>query len=390
MTNPHVKEICRTPLNATIVAALHQNGYDLPRSRVELYQQRFELLLDRWDRVRRVVPRTRINKTDKLRFLSRLAMVMHLKHARRFSSEDAEHIWENGFAGLYPRLAFAEVLAELQHCNSVVFSEGSGHYSLGHLSYQEYLAAYAIAWGQHSELLVTRFLDPWWRQTLVFFAGIAGDVGALLSAIQTQGRLIDCGGLIDEMMAEARYTRPLVRQVIQDLSNVGDLDEESGFGLAENDLGAQEGDDLESDRMAISRRNHKVFGAIQQIQETWQCEATLSCLGGLWFVDIVAGDTGPDDRQVEAFAQVKANENVLRDRLGEAVSGYCSSAGVSSTAMTVDEIWQSITPLVLSIPVQPEASDEHLVEFSFELSWDEDQCLNLRVENLCVVDIQMG
>ena len=124
--NPHVQAICRNPMIATIVAALHENGYSLPQSRVEVYQKRVDLLLERWDRIRRVPTRNRILARDKRIFLGRLAFQLHRKHHRNFTMADAEQVWTDGFSRHYDNVRIEDVLWELQHSNNLVVQETEG------------------------------------------------------------------------------------------------------------------------------------------------------------------------------------------------------------------------------------------------------------------------
>jgi hypothetical protein len=210
----HVKDICRTPMVATIVSALHQNGYDLPRSRTEIYEKRFDLLMERWDRARGVANRCSVSATDKLRFLIRVAVKLHQEHRRRFSRAEGKAVWSQGFSRLYPNLDFDTVLAEMQFVNYIIYGEGGDEYSLGHLSYQEFLAAKGFLLGQRGRSLAKYVNDRWWHNVFVFYAGISGDIGPLLESIARQRDLDEIGSLLDEMIEEARYTSSLVRSVL--------------------------------------------------------------------------------------------------------------------------------------------------------------------------------
>ncbi|NQT12496.1 MAG: NACHT domain-containing protein [Planctomycetes bacterium] len=220
--NPHIREICRTPMLATLVAALHGNRYDLPRSRAEVYDRRFDLLLERWDRIRSVPSRNRIRPRDKRSFLARLALRLHKRRRRTFTKENAAQVWTQGYQQAYEDVTVDDLLWELQSCNCVIVPEGPALYTLGHLSYQEFLAAWAIVHSQDFRVLRDNFHAQWWRNVLVFYAGIAGDVARLFAAVQTKGTLDD-RSLIDEMLAEARYTPEAVRAAVKDIFGPGDI-----------------------------------------------------------------------------------------------------------------------------------------------------------------------
>jgi NACHT domain len=225
--HPKIREICRTPIVATLVAALYQNGYSLPLTKTDVYAKRFDLLIDRWDRVKGVAIRNRIVSRDKMTFLQRLALHLHEKHKRLFGKKLLTSLWKAGFANHYPTVRIDDLVWELRSCNSLIFPEGKDTYSLGHLSYQEFLAARAIAFGQKMKLLQESFSVPRWRQVLVFYAGITGDISKLLQLVQRTIPLSD-RGLLQELMDEARDTPGDIRQFVEDIIIGEDRDDDIG------------------------------------------------------------------------------------------------------------------------------------------------------------------
>jgi len=207
--NLRIKEICRNPITATIVAAIHERDLPLPQSKTDIYGTRFSLLLERWDSIRSVVSRTRITPNDKMLFLTRLALRLHRAHRREFVRQDAASIWRNGLNRQYPDVTVDDLIQELGSVDNVVFREYGDVYSLGHLSYQEYLTARAISLGSHISFLVSKLLDPWWRQVAVFYAGYTGDITKLLSRLSSTADLRPHSGLIREMLDEAKQTSEL-------------------------------------------------------------------------------------------------------------------------------------------------------------------------------------
>jgi len=204
----HIRNICRTPMVATLVAALEENGYDLPKSKTDIYHKRFDLLLEKWDSLRKVPSRTRITAADKYRILSRIAWKTHSRNRIRFTQSDLEEVWNNGFSSLYKRCSIRQVIAELQYSNNVIYSAGEDEFTLGHLSYQEYLAAKELVNRQNPRYLLDKFSETWWRQVFVFYAGITGNVERLFKMVQAKRPINRADPLIQEMLAEARYTPP--------------------------------------------------------------------------------------------------------------------------------------------------------------------------------------
>ncbi|MCZ6529587.1 MAG: NACHT domain-containing protein [Chloroflexi bacterium] len=215
--HPRLREVCRRPMVATILAGLFEGGHDPPHSRAELYEARFNLLLTgRWDRLKKVSVRMRVRERDKYMLLMRLALQMHLGHRRTFATEDVAELWNQGFSRNYPGISVADVLIELEVSNSVIVRVGSGSFSLGHLSFQEFLAARAIVFSQQQRVLVNHLYDPWWSDVALYFAGLSGDVSSLLSQLQGDLRLYDQERIIRDIVEEARFTDPVVLDFLQE------------------------------------------------------------------------------------------------------------------------------------------------------------------------------
>lgn len=215
--NAYVKEIARVPMIATLIATLYENSYDLPRSRSEIYVQRFDLLLRKWDIVKGIASRSVFRADDKLIILRRLALRLHEHHRRSFGVQDIADLWDEAMYELYPDHSVEDLLWELAVVNNVIGVSGGREYSLGHLSYQEFLAAGAIMHGQMQHVLVSNVSDPWWRNVLLFFAGLCADIGSFLAEIQESDPLSDRSGLLEAMIKEARFTSPAVRDFMRDI-----------------------------------------------------------------------------------------------------------------------------------------------------------------------------
>lgn len=216
-SHPYVKEICRTPINATIVAAAHERGLELPNSKFEIYHRRFELLLERWDRERDVSRNKEISGNDKMRFLGRIAYQVHIRKNQEFSASLAKSIWQEGFAHAYSSVKIEDVLDELEHVNCIIFGLSGGKYTFGHLSFQEYLAAVAIFHSQKVGKLVANYGNLWWRHVLIFYAGVCGDLDRFMNEMQASGGIREYGSLLEEMLSEARYTSPTIRNLVSDI-----------------------------------------------------------------------------------------------------------------------------------------------------------------------------
>lgn len=214
--NPHIREACRRPMVATLLASMHASGVNLPRSKSELYERHFELLLERWDKAKGLVRGFAVTSKDKLSLLSRLALNLHMARKRTFTAREFSDLWADGFKSVYDTVDPLDLLEELRVGNGVVSKLASDSFSLGHLSFQEYLTANGAVQSQQEDLLVANFYDPWWREVLVFYAGLRGDISSMLERLQRYSGLRQNHGLLDEMIAEARFTSQVVKAFIGD------------------------------------------------------------------------------------------------------------------------------------------------------------------------------
>lgn len=231
-THDYIKEIARFPMTATIIASLYENGYDLPTSKTDLYHKRFDLLLDRWQRVKHLDDHNRVKPSDKMFLLSRLALKLHLNHQRRFTQQDVLEIWESGLSKHYPQYSCANLMSELEIYNGVISHEGGNEYTMGHLSYQEYLAANSIMMTQQQKFLVKQYFDPWWQNVIIFHAGLCGDVSSFLEEAQRKHPLVNDGGLLAEIKNEARFTSPITQDFLKiglELDLFTDFSDDDGF-----------------------------------------------------------------------------------------------------------------------------------------------------------------
>jgi hypothetical protein len=223
--NQRIKEICRVPINATILFSLYRKQLPLPRNREDLYSKRFDLLLEEWDIGRGVPSRNRISKPIKLRFCSLLALRTHYKRLTSFSRSDATSMWSSRFAHQAGGASAEAVLAELMS-NGVVVEAVGGHLSFGHLSYQEYLAAKGVLQCNAGRMLAKRCHEPWWRVVGVFYASMSDDVEGFIEDIQARGMIRrDDDGFLQELISE-RCINDSLRQLIDDFQAMDDEDEE--------------------------------------------------------------------------------------------------------------------------------------------------------------------
>ncbi|MEA3351524.1 MAG: SUMF1/EgtB/PvdO family nonheme iron enzyme [Chloroflexota bacterium] len=151
--NPGVRQLAANPLLLTILALMKRQGVTLPERRVELYDQYVRTLLSTWNRARSLSGRAPSRDPDvirTLRILAPLALWMHevspgvglvkRQDLRRklvaLFQERGEH---------EPEVAASSFLMDVRDYAALLLERGSGQYGFIHLTFEEYLAAVAIA-----------------------------------------------------------------------------------------------------------------------------------------------------------------------------------------------------------------------------------------------------
>lgn len=150
--NPGVQALAANPLLLTILALMKRQGVTLPERRVELYQKYIEALLKTWNQARslgRSAGRD-LDVVETIRLLAPLALWMHqtspgvgLVKREPLRRELEKICAERGLP--QPEQAARQLLDDVREHAGLLLERGAGEYGFIHLTFQEYLAAVAIA-----------------------------------------------------------------------------------------------------------------------------------------------------------------------------------------------------------------------------------------------------
>lgn len=186
--NSGVRQLASTPLLLTILALMKRQGVTLPERRVQLYDQYVTTLLSTWNRARSLsgrAPGRDIDEIQTVRILAPLALWMHEvspgvglvgREDMRRKLEELFH--ERGDAS--PHQAARQFLLDVREHAALLLERGPGEYGFIHLTFEEYLAAVALAlMGQGDsrpiiETLSRHVGEQVWREVTLLTIGYLG------------------------------------------------------------------------------------------------------------------------------------------------------------------------------------------------------------------------
>jgi formylglycine-generating enzyme required for sulfatase activity len=186
--NPGVRQLASTPLLLTILALMKRQGVTLPERRVQLYDQYVTTLLSTWNRARSLsgrAPGRDIDEVQTVRILAPLALWMHEispgiglvgREDMRRKLEELFH--ERGDAS--PHQAARQFMLDVREHAALLLERGPGEYGFIHLTFEEYLAAVALAlMGQGDskpiiETLARHVGEQAWREVTLLTIGYLG------------------------------------------------------------------------------------------------------------------------------------------------------------------------------------------------------------------------
>jgi len=180
--NDRVRELAINPLMLTVIALIHRDRVKLPDRRAELYQEAVDVLLGKWDEAKSVqesliVSDRPFDISDRRLVLQHLALAMHEQAIKEIDAEPLREILAEELSGavIDPReleAAVARFLHVIRERTGLLIARAEGTYAFSHLTFQEYLAALAIAGrDDYVDYSLRRTDDEWWREVILLEAG---------------------------------------------------------------------------------------------------------------------------------------------------------------------------------------------------------------------------
>ena len=197
-----VRALARTPLLLSVLAMVHQRGLGLPQRRVELYDACTDMLLGYWDQVkggdaaRELARDVGLDRREMRTVLEPIALWFHERGGwgsgagkegpeqgvevgrEELEPQVARHFEDDlGFDGEAARRLAGTFLQVIEERAGLLVEREPGVYGFAHLTFQEYLAARALADREdYIERTLRHLHDPWWREVILLEVGHLGDV----------------------------------------------------------------------------------------------------------------------------------------------------------------------------------------------------------------------
>ena len=184
--DPRIQSLASNPLLLSILALVHQRGTKLPERRVDLYWECVDFLLGYWDQIkggeaaRELVMYGGLTRQERARLLEPVALWLHERgesglevDANDLQAQVALQFTEefNDAPAVAARRAalFLKVIVERA---GLLTERETGVFAFTHLTFQEYLAARAIAdRDDYVEYVLAHLHESWWREVALLTVG---------------------------------------------------------------------------------------------------------------------------------------------------------------------------------------------------------------------------
>jgi formylglycine-generating enzyme required for sulfatase activity len=180
--NERIRDLAINPLMLTVIAMVHRDRVKLPDRRAELYAEAVDVLLGKWEEAKglaepAVLPGRSFDTADKRLILQALALHMHGRALKEIEAGDLRERLQAAFGEILGKAREAAHAAErftevIRERTGLLVDRGEGVHAFSHLTFQEYLAALAVAArDDYLDYSLRRAPDPWWREVLLLEAG---------------------------------------------------------------------------------------------------------------------------------------------------------------------------------------------------------------------------
>ncbi len=170
--HPYIRNLARNPLMLSAICLVNYfEGGKLPDDRALLYKLCVEGLLHNWDQRRGIHSPFSFN--EKLRTCREVALAMQSDDHAEFESKSIEEIFDRV---LGDPMRARELLEHIRYRTGLLLERRAGIFAFAHLTFQEYLAAFAIHEGNQMGIdtnrLVNEHADGRWKEVIALYCGL--------------------------------------------------------------------------------------------------------------------------------------------------------------------------------------------------------------------------
>lgn len=208
LSSQAIKGLVSTPLFLTLLCVVVMKGGEIPRRRVDFYEECVRVMAERWRR--ELGSRAPVEPEAALEALGALAWALHSRHRK----EDLTEI--EALKGIRREIDVSRPLARSTFLWSwkeagLLVRLSERHFGFPHLNLQEHLTARHLA--RHEDLLeeVSRqYRESWWKEVFLLVCGLPerSGFGALVRGLMRHGALDDGMDLLAACMRETRRLDP--------------------------------------------------------------------------------------------------------------------------------------------------------------------------------------
>ncbi|MDZ7308622.1 MAG: SUMF1/EgtB/PvdO family nonheme iron enzyme [candidate division KSB1 bacterium] len=168
--NRSLADMAGIPVLLQIMAIIWREQGSLSSERVELYNRSIDYLLEHRDLTKKIEPLLSAAKAKLV--LRPLALWMQQQGEDETPRANVEAQIAAKLQEVRPGTPPAEFLENIRDRAGVLVGSGAETYTFQHKSFREFLAAIEIANQNAANVLVENFGDDWWRETVLFSAGL--------------------------------------------------------------------------------------------------------------------------------------------------------------------------------------------------------------------------
>ncbi|MCP4546806.1 MAG: SUMF1/EgtB/PvdO family nonheme iron enzyme [bacterium] len=187
-THERVRELAVNPLLLTVIALVQRYRAQLPERRTELYEEAIEVLLVQWDAVKglsatAVLQGLELDAGDRRGLLEPVALWMMEQRLQEIEVDDLRRQLGPPFHALTQderkaRKAVDGFLHLINERSGLLTERGQGIYAFSHLTFQEHLAARAVAdRADNVAYTLERLGDSAWREVILLEVGYLSTQG---------------------------------------------------------------------------------------------------------------------------------------------------------------------------------------------------------------------